>query len=178
MSNSINLLRGSKTKKFREEKYIRFLRVISILSLFFVGGVSAALFFLHANIPMPVVEKEEESQKKTFAQLQDTATKLLVTQKRIKDITTIIDKRELLDTVLGDFAQAIPENTDIASLALDGKNFSLTVISPSLSSLDMVVTGLVAMADDKKIFTKITLEGLSIDPKEDNYVVSLSGNLP
>lgn len=178
MSNSINLLRGSKTKKFREEKYIRFLRVISILSLLLVGGVSAVLFFLHANIPVSVVEREEASQKKTFGQLLDTATKLLITQKRIKDITTIIDKRELLDTVLGDLVQTIPENTDITSLALDGKNFSLTVSSPSLSSLDTVITGLVAMTDEKKIFSKITLEGLSIDPKENNYVVSLSGNLP
>lgn len=178
MSNNINLIKGRNTKKFREEKNIRFFRIISVLSLIVVGSISAGLFFLHTNIPIALIEKEEADQKKSLDQLRETATKLLITQNRIKDITSIIDKRELLDTVLGDLAQSIPGNTRVTSLNLDGKNFSLTVNSSSLSSLDKVITGLVEMAETKKIFTKITFEGLSIEPKQGDYIVSLSGNLP
>lgn len=178
MNNNINLLKGSKTKRFREEKTIRLFQIISIFSLLIVGGVSVVFFFLQRNVPVAAVEKEEASQKKILFQYSDTAAKLITTKNRIKDIGSIINKRKLLDTVLGDIGQAVPINTKVSSLSLDGKNFSLTVSSPSLSSLDIIVNTLVSMVENKKIFSKVTLVGLSIDPKEGNYIVSLSGNLP
>lgn len=178
MSNNINLLKSSKTKRLNEEKRIRILRIISVLFLVVVGVVSAGLFFMQVNAPVTLVENEELSQKKSLNQLGDRAVKLFITQNRIKDIASIIDKRKILDTVLGDIARAIETNISITSLNLDGKNFSLTVVSSSLSSLDTLVTTLVGMAESKKIFSKVTLEGLSVDPKIGNYTLSLSGNLP
>ncbi len=178
MNEGINLLKGGKTKRFKEEKRLALFQIIAVVSLLFVAVFSALLFYLNANSPLTVVVKEENQQKKLMGQLQDTAAKIFITENRVKDIAVIIDKRELLDTVLGDIGQAVPENVDVKSLVMDGKNFSITISSFSLSTLDSMLTSLVSLADNKKIFTKITLEGLSIDPKENTYIVSLSGNLP
>lgn len=178
MNEGINLLKGSKTKRFKEEKKLRYAQIVAVASLFFVSAFSALAFYVNTNTPLTAVVEEENQQKKIMDQLQDTAAKLFITQNRIKDIGVIINKREVLNTVLGDIGQAVPESVKIQSLALDGKNFSMTVSSFSLSELNSVLTNLVSMAENKKIFSKITLEGLSIDTKENNYIVSLSGNLP
>lgn len=178
MNDSINLLRGKNTKKYREEKILRIIKIISVVFLCVVGVISGILFFMQTNVPIEAVRAEELSQRKLLDQYQEAANKLFISRSRIKDITAIVDKRELLDTVLGDLRQGIPENVNIETLSLDGKNFSLTINSSSLTPLETVIASLIALTENKKIFTKITLEGLSVDPEEDEYTMSLSGNLP
>lgn len=178
MNEGINFLKGGKAKRAKEEKKLRYFQAIAISSLFIVGIFSALLFYLNTNSPLTVAIQEENQQKKLMGALQDTAVKLFVAKNRIKDVEVVINKRKVLDTILGNIGQTIPQDVDVSSLTLDGKNFSMIMSSFSLSSLDSVLTNLVSMAESKKIFSKITLEGLSIDPKGNTYVVSLSGNLP
>ncbi len=178
MNNKINLLKGSKTKRFQQEKILKILKFGSIGFLSLVVIASLALFVLNTRSPIDLLKNQEKTAISNISTLQERAGKLLFTENRVKDISGIVDKRTVFDGTITQITQIIPSEILVQSVSLDKKIFSLTITSPSLSSINTLVEGIETLAQDQKTFSKITLEGLTIDPKTGDYIVSILGNFP
>ncbi len=178
MSDAINLLKGSKEKRFRAEKILRVMRRTSFLLLFLVGSVSIVFFFLNRQSPILSLKNDEATQIATLTTMRQKAVRLILAEKRLTDISGIFEKKAHLDSVINGVTGGIPTDISVQSLSLDGKKFTITVLSSSLVSANTLLDTITALVQKKKVFTKLTLDGLSMDPGKKYYVILFSGDLP
>ncbi|QQG40690.1 MAG: hypothetical protein HYV37_04000 [Candidatus Levyibacteriota bacterium] len=178
MNDKINLLKGSKAKRFRQEKILKIIRISSVVSLTLVVLTSLIFFFLKFRLGVESLKEKENAAISQITAVSKKAGKLLYAESRIKDISDILKKRSTFDGVITETVNVIPSNITVQSLNLDKKNLSMTITSSSLLSIDKLLNGFENLSENKKIFAKITLEGLTVDPKTGKYTISLTGNLP
>lgn len=176
MSENINLLKGSRAKRFQQEKYVKILKIVSFVSLGFVVIASILLFYINASFSVESLRQEEAASESSNASFQKKAEKLLLAKNRISDILEITKKRTVFDDVITEMSQIIPKEVKVESINLDKKKFTLTVVSSSLLSINKIIEGIDGLLGSKKIFSKVILDGLTIDPKSGNYTISLSGD--
>ncbi len=173
MSNQINLLRSTKKRREESKKFLRIFQIISVCCLLIVSGVSFFIFFLNTTSSVPALQKEEDTLLSNFSSLRAKAVTLLLTKDRIKNIGTLVEKRSNFDTIVTKITQTVPPNVSVKSFSFDSKSVQMTVVSSSLFSLDTLFVNLTKVAKEKKI-TKITLEGISLDPLTGEYTVIVS----
>lgn len=180
MSETINLLKGSREKRFRQEKILRIMRRISFVLLFLVGGFSVVFFFLNRQsaASASALKNDETNHRAAITAMRQKAVRLVLAEKRLTDISGIFEKKANLDTVVNGVTGAIPADIFVQTLSLDGKKFTITVFSSSLKSADTLLNNIIDLSQNKKVFTKFTLDGLSMDPGKEYYVISFSGDLP
>ncbi|MBI2430430.1 MAG: hypothetical protein HYV39_00195 [Candidatus Levybacteria bacterium] len=177
MSNDINLLKGGKANRLRQEKLLRFLQRGSIISLAAVVVCSMLFFFLNTKSPAISLREEEKAVISKMTAHQKSAVKLLLIEGRTRDILTILEKRSVLDNMVKNISELVPEGVRVDSLQIDRKNFSMIVRSSSLMSLDTLLNRAVLLTENKKI-AKVTMEGLSMDKNRGFYILSFSGDFP
>lgn len=178
MNDSINLLKGNKVRHFQQERIKRILRLVSVVFLSIVVIVSAVFFLLISGSSIETLRKEENAAISKIKTNEEKAGKLIFTENRVKDITDIVEKRTTFDGVLTGITDIVPSGTQVDSLSIDKKNFSMTVRSSSLLPINTLLTSIDEMSENKKMFTKITLEGLTVDQKSGAFIVSILGNFP
>lgn len=178
MNDKINLLKGNKTKHFEQERIKKILRLLSVVFLSIVVIVSTVFFLLISGSSVESLRKEEQAAISKIKQSEEKAGKLLFTGNRVKDIADIVGKRTTFDGIITSVTDIVPSGTQIDSLSLDKKNFSMTVRSSSLSSINTLLMGIDEISTNKKMFTKVTLEGLTVDKKSGNFIMSILGNFP
>ncbi len=71
----------------------------------------------------------------------------------------------------------MPPDIVIFSFSIDKANLQMTVASSSLTTLNTFIERLLELTGEKKVFTKLTLNSLSLDTKTNRYSLSIEGNL-
>ena len=176
--NSINLLKSKQTgRREREEKLLRMLRIASGISLFIVSFFALVLFILNKTSTLPNLKSQEASYVLNLSSFNTKRAKFLLAEKRVQEIAGILDKRFRFDDAVSTILQKVPADISIKTFALSRKNVTMTMSSSSLRSIDMLLESFAAMTEKKDLFSKITLDGLSADPKSGQYTISLQANL-
>ncbi len=178
MSNNINLLKGGREKRYRQEKLLRILRVVSLVSFSLVVVSSALLFYINTRFPVESLRQEESAAATIFTSLKGRAEKLLFTKNRVQDIVNVTKKRTVFDNIIAEITRVVPADIQIKSFNLDKKKFTLTIVSPSLISVNAFIEGIDSLLENKKILSKVILDGLTADPKNGSYTILLSGDFP
>ena len=177
MSNDVNLLRNAGRHRQENKKLIWISKIVSVCILLVVLFFSFLFFFLNSHSQLPDLQKEESSLLSNLSVFHTKAVKLLLTENRIKEISSIMVKRSNFDTVITAITGIIPQEIRIQSFSLDKKNATIILSSSSLSSADRLFDNLSKMVNNNKNFSKITLEDITLDTKSSEYTFSLSFDL-
>ncbi|HVA96281.1 MAG TPA: hypothetical protein VND99_01380 [Candidatus Acidoferrales bacterium] len=178
MSEGINLLepnRKSTTDVFLRR--IQTTRFIMVGLLFIVSVSAVILFILVALSPLPALHSQEQSLRQTLASSKSDIVKLELVNERADAIDGVMKKRHALDQTIGLIQSKLSKDSQITAMKGDSKTMTVTVESSSLQSLDSFLNGLIALVQDKKSFSNVTLTDLTTDDVTNTFSVSISLNL-
>lgn len=172
MDKEINLL-SQKTKFPKEKKFLSILRILSYGLLIFVFMSAVVVFFLNQFAPDTSLQKEKNSLASTLAFFDTRIGKSLFIESRLNDVSQIMQKRVRNDELLALILKEVPNSVSVQSLTIDKKTFTFTVSSSSLATLNQFTNNLVRQSTQNKSFRKVTLDSLTIDERNNQYVLSV-----
>jgi Tfp pilus assembly protein PilN len=175
MSEGINLL--GQGKKKASEAYLRRVnttRLIMFGLLFIVSVSSVILFILVALSPLPALKEQEASLTQTLTRSKEDIIKFDLLKERVSSVNTTLNKRHSMAATLTIVQSKLPKDSEITALKSDMKNVTITIESPSLQSLDGMLSGFIELVQDKKTFSNVTLTDLTTDASTNEYSVTFS----
>lgn len=177
MYNEINLLRTHRKDLEQRKKVVYLSRVIAFSMLGIVVLIMIVVIVLKFISPLPSLQSQEQDLQGRLARLDSKRGKFLIVSDRIRNISTILSGRidyfQKIDTIVNQLSTDII----ILSFSIDKANLQMTVGTPSLTSLNTFIERLLELTGEKKVFTKLTLNSLSLDTKNNKYILSIEGSL-
>ncbi len=172
MTKEINLLPQKNRQNGNKNKGLIWFKWISLGSLVLVVVLSMAVFLINYFSPVTVLEKQEASLVTQFASLNNKTAKYLYLKDRLRKIKTIFDSRKSLAKEGNYILTAVPNGVSLGSLSISKNSIDVSATADSLTMLDTFMANLVKLAD-KKVFSKVTLVDLGVDPVSGHYSLSL-----
>jgi hypothetical protein len=172
MDVNINLAR-QEDKNLSDER-LRQVRLASFLLLFIVGIVSVLLFLVSFRLSIAPIRQQQEVQIDQILNLNDKATKSIILNSRLSDISSILGSRKKHNEIGAKMLSDIPDSVFINEMSLEESKFVLVVSSNSLLDLNGVLNKTLDLIDSKTIGSA-TLEELSIQGS--SYVMKIAGDL-
>lgn len=173
MNSDINLLSNVDTGLQRQKKWEKVLRILSFLSLIFVGLSSIIVFLLSQQFSLSSITKEQQLVLQKISNLRKKEAKLLVINNRLRGIFDILNKRLDYSKTTNSILQKVPSEVMIEKLAIDNNKVFLTASSDSLLSINNLIDSLIDMAKKKETITFIVLNSLSLSEKTSRYLINL-----
>ncbi len=173
MSEKINLLARRKKNVKLQSKSEKTFKLVSLVCLVLVVVTTLSLFVLKLTSPLQALETEEKKLLTDLQGLYPKTIKLLIIKNRLAAIETILKKRPDLVKTINIVQEKKPQAIVASSFEVSGTGVTLAATSTSLAAVDQYLTALVAIANEKKVFSSVTLENLSFDPKKGTYSFSL-----
>lgn len=174
MNEDINLVPGKRKIALEQKKLVARLRLFSIILLALTVFSSVLLFFLKLQSTLPSLQREKNMLLTNLTLLSQKSAKLLLMKNRLNEVAIIEKKRQRLDELIGSVLEGVPVGVSLGSLNIDKKTVLITASSSSLSSVNIFLDRLVDKVVKGKIFSKITLDGLSVDSKANRYIIALT----
>lgn len=176
MDNNINLLKRAQTPQGIKNKIKRTLNVIGLSSIIIFALLTLTLFFVNLFI---VFEVKDINQKTKAIELRINSLSQIETVQRsiidkISALEKILDSQMPFDENLTRLKELLPTEVSISQITLGGSAFSVSVTSDKLSTLNLFITNIISPELGGKHFSKVVLEGLSIDDKG-IYRMNVSG---
>lgn len=174
MNENINLIPGKRKVVLEQKSLVKKLRILSIALLIAIVFSSVALFLLKLQSPLPSLQREKNTLLTNLSLLSQKTVKLLLVKNRLKETAVITKKRQRLDETIGAVIEGVPQDVLVSSLNVGKKDVSITASSNSLSSVNILLDRLVDKVLQKKVFSKITLDSLSLDSKGNRYIIAFT----
>lgn len=171
MNDTINLLKNNAIVE-KKSNTARFLRLASILSLFFIAFSAVGMFFLRSQSRFAILQQQEDTLQRELSTLQDKVAKFVLVKDRVRAITLTLNQRSAVSVILDVIATKVPKEASIESLKIDETKIELNVSSTSLLPIETFFENMTAK-QEKQLFQKITMQNLSYDPKNVRYSVVL-----
>lgn len=173
MSKEINLIAQRKRGVIKNKRLTKFFRLSSAFFLFSVAFLSIAIFILKSTSPIGALQQEENSALNQISKLDQKVVKFLLLQGRLRDISSIINKRTKFDQTLNLMTKEMPSNISIVSLSVNKKNLTITLVSTSLLSLNTFIDGILNKTN-RDGFSRVMLDSLALDQKTGKYFLSVN----
>ncbi len=177
MNDAINLIhRLDHGRLAQSKKTLKIVKIAAGALLAFLSIVSLVFFILTLQSAFFSLQEQEEELAARILPLQGKAVKVLIVGNRVKDIGSILERRTGFDGAMQAVISAIPPGVNILSFEINNKNVSLVVSASSLRGIDKALDNLMVLAKPNKLFTKVTLEGLTVDIESAEYTVIIRGD--
>lgn len=135
MYADINLVTNKDSSSQSKSKLNKF-RTISYLLLFIVTVISIFMFILNIRYSLNSVVQKQQSVKNDLSIYNDNIVKLIFLNLRLQDIKSIYSGRTNYQETLDAYLSALPPDITIDNFKIINNEFTFTVNSSSLLSLN------------------------------------------
>lgn len=171
MNNDINLLITRPKKDLAKlAKKLKILRIIAMVSLFLIAGTSVILFIFISASPLPALKRQENTALTAIAQLHTRMGKMLLIQDQMKDISLITTKRSTFDATYTEIVSVLPKDMSLDNIRITKQAISLSLSSSVLSDIEAYLSSLKDIAEKKKVFSRIYLNGFALNKQLNKYI--------
>lgn len=177
MNSNINLLPKKQEKNAANKKIKTILWIIASFFLVSVSLSALVVFILKASSSVSSLKSEEEQLKVRIATLQQKNIKYSFLSDRLTFSSTIISKRPEFDKKLVQIIAILPQNLKVDQMSLDKSKFSASITTDSLSSSEILFDNIKDVVSNKKLFSKVNLSGITLNPQSGQYVFSITADL-
>lgn len=177
MAIEINLLPQKQQTFFSQERLLTYSKIGAIVSIIFTVCSALAIFLLNRDQTLVNLRAKENTIIAQLTLLHDKTAKNLIILDRSNRIASIVKGRGNLDDKVAQLQKLLPLGSTITAFSVTTQDFSLTISSPSLSSLGGMVDNLVALIQKKQFVKTVTIQGLVSDEKGGVYLLTVSGTL-
>lgn len=177
MQKEINLLPRKNLGILQQERTIIIVRAIAFLSVIILVTCFVGVFLLGKNYSIDTVNTQQNSVRARLQVLHNKTITYLTLQDRVRRIQTILKSRSLLEAKIETLQKQVPQDVLLKTLTVTTKTASLSVSSPSLSSLKSFLDNVTTLLKKKTIFSTLVIDNVNVDAKTGAYSVSVGGNL-
>lgn len=177
MATDINLLPHKNRSAFSQEQVLAYSKVGAIASCIITVSLAIILFLLNRDPSLAQIHAQQQTLLTQLNLLHTKTAKDLIIQDRVKRITKTLQSRKTLEKTISEVQKQLPSGVTVVSFVLDGKTLAITVTAPSLSPLGTFMDNLSKDVQNKKLFKKLTIQGVISDEKTGNFLLSMSGDV-
>ena len=177
MNTKINLLIKKDEEALRREKRVKVLNILAAISLLLVGVSSVIVFLMIQLVDLKPIKTQQEDVLRKINLLSQKQAKLYILNNRVDKIEEILKDRKDLSHASGVLFSKIPSRVSVESLEINAKSLSLTVSSPSLSSIGELIDNLAGMVKEKEIINSLTINSLVFDVGSNSYNLIVKGDI-
>jgi len=176
MNKEINLLSGERKKAIHEHQTPRRAKIIAIIFLTVVVILSLVSFYLNKRSQVVTLDQQNRIDLAQVSLSQQKIISLFLVEDRIHKIDDIQKTHSSFSKILSDITVSLPADVSINSFSINQKKLSVTYSSPSLLSLQTVISSAEDMLK-KKFFKQITVNGLIAEPKAAAYILVIDADV-
>lgn len=174
MSNNINLITKRRVLTYRSlTKQERQFRFVSIVILFLVLFVTAAVFVMKLTSPLSALQEEEKRQRDELTRLYPTTAKLLFLKNRTQELAKIIKARPDLVKIINLVQKEKPEEVTLNSLKVTSSQITFDASATSLAAVDTYLNVITDLGIKQKILQSAMLGGLTLNTQDNSYTFAL-----
>lgn len=174
MNETINLLDPNKDNNSAKSlKRLQLMRFFAIGMLFIVSASSIILFMLVSLSPLPELQRQEQALRLNLSESSEEMAKMALLAERTSAIESLLTKRTSYDQILSLLEERLSANAAITSIRVEQETLVVTIESRSLASLDTFLNGVIALVQEQKTFSQVTLSSLSSDNVRNEYSMTV-----
>lgn len=126
---------------------------------------------------LPQFQKNENDLLSSMSFFQTKIIKYVLFTDRLNNIESIFSKRTLFDAKIDELMPIISSELKIHNISMDKKKLSLTATTLSLSSIETFTDKLKEMVDNKKLFSRVSFGGITVNQKKGEYSFTIEADL-
>jgi len=177
MNNEINLISNKDADSLKTQKRLKQTRTIAIVSLAIVALLSVIIFIINTQSSLAGIKKDQNSTIQSITYLNKKAAKLAIINNRLKDISSILEKRKNYTSVINTLLRLMPPGVTTTTLELGKKEVILVVHANSLLLIDKFLNSVIDLSLKKQIINTVTINSLSVNKKTGIYSLSIKTTL-
>ncbi len=177
MNNDINLLPSRKSPTRQDSRQLQILRMTAGGLLLIIVTLSVGLFLITALSPLPRLKEEEAALSAELDSVRDKIVRYGVTLSRLDDIDAYVTQRKKYPETLENMQGLVSEEVTVSGIKLEEQLVTLTVSSPSLQSMNDMITSLKFRSEGETLFKNFALSDLKFNGTENDYTVGLEVEL-
>jgi hypothetical protein len=177
MTENINLLAKKNAHNVQQERVLKLCKQVSVVFLLITAGSSLLFFILTLNPSLSSIKEQENNMLTNLSFTQGKVAKYLLIKNRLTMIGNIVKTRYPIDVIISTVQQQVPSDVSIDTMSIENKTLVMTLSSPSLVSLNIFLTNITSLGQNKSIIKKMVLESMSANAGLTSYTLSLKANL-
>lgn len=177
MNKEINLLSGKRNNRFNEYRALRTARTIAVVFLVIVVVLSLVSFSLNRNSQITATEQQKKIVSSQLFVSQSKIITFLLLKARLHQIDQLFTSHNAFGKILSDIIISLPADVNVDACTINQKKLSVTLSSPSLLSLQLVIDSVTDKLHKKQFFKKITISSLTADPKIGKYILFIDADI-
>lgn len=177
MNSEINLISNNDAASIKEQKRLKTVRYAAVVCLILVALISVLIFVINSQIALSSIKKDENSTLQSISSLNSKAAKLTIINSRVKDISTILQKRKNYTSAINTLQQQMTPDVHMTSLELDKNDILFVVNSNSLLSLNKFLDNIITLASNNKLLNSVLIESLTVNEKTGSYALIVKATL-
>ena len=177
MNESINLVENRDQQLDKEQKILKFTRVIAVCILVTIASISILAFIISSQIPLQVIKQDQSSTMSEIAALHNKLATYYLIKNRISNIGLLLNQRKDYTKVISTIFSKISSDISIDGLNIEEKSFTLNISSNSLLPINKLINDMIDLSDQKKLIANVKLQSLSLNAKSQTYSLTLIGDL-
>ncbi len=177
MNSGINLITKKEDVGLKEKKKVKIARIIAGCALGITVFTSIILFILYNQLQIASIKRDQESAIRNMTILREKSAKLDAVNDRVKSISDIVKKRKNYIGTINLILKQLPKDASIATIDLSSKAIDLRITSSSLLALNIFLDNMIGLAEKKELVSDLTIDGLSLDAKNNKYNLTVSSKL-
>lgn len=175
MNNYINLVQSKDEERLKEKKRVRILNLIAASVLTVTVLCAITVFIISSQFSLASIKRDQNTAIYGMSQLKDKAGKLIMVNDRLKGISDVMEKRKDYSTASNSLLKYIPKGVSVKVFSLNKDTFGMTVSSSSLASIDTFLDSLIELSAQKRIISNLVMDGIIVNTKNGQYMLSISG---
>lgn len=178
--NEINLV-GVGPKKY-DEKKLRAVRIIAVISLFLTGALSVGFFLLNTKFSVAEIKSQQTQVISQISSYNERFAKISIVNGRINEIRQIreqnTDHTQFIETTLS----MVPQGVSVNNFEIEEKDVSLSIVSTSLLPMSDFINELLDFSEsnskENPTVSKVTIESLSANDKTGDFFMTIKMEMP
>jgi len=179
--NEINLVAGKGAKKY-DEKKLRLVRIVAVLSLVVATLLSISLFLLNTKFSVAAIKREQTQIITRIASYNTRAAKLSIVNNRVIEISEIKKQSRDFTEFMNVILNMKPDDIFVNSFEIEEKTATISISSTSLLPISDFINELIKYSkkntSQNPTITKVTIESLSANNKSGEFSMTVILDMP
>lgn len=172
MSSKINLLIDRREKR-RSEHFLKLIRFLSVLFLFFTLVASLGLFALNILNPIDQLQNQQQALRAQQAVSANKQSQYLLLSDRLQEAGRVLRSRVDYQSLIAKTRKQFSPSVVIESFSIDDTKAYIAGSSPSLVDINESLINMEKFSREEKRFSHLELSNLSLDVKKGVYSFAL-----
>jgi hypothetical protein len=177
MNSEINLISGKKLDLEKQEKTLKYLKIIALGSLLLVGSTAIIFFLIIFFTPISSIKKQQQDTIQGLSGLHNKLVTYSLNQERLKTIKTIMSKRKTYPKTLDGILNKLPGDLNVSGISISQGSLILSISGKSLLSMNQYIDDIMLFSDNNSKLSNLTVNSLQYNNSSSDFTLAIQAKI-